>query len=54
MIMNKPKSKGLGDTLEKLIKTFKLVKTVGKKDCGSCKARKEKLNKLFPYSNLTI
>ena len=52
--MNKPKSKGLGDTLEKLIKTFKLVKVVGKKDCETCKARKDKLNKLFPYSNLAI
>ena len=43
--MDKTKSKGLGDTLEKLIKTFKLVKTVGKKDCKTCKARQEKLNK---------
>ena len=52
--MNKPKSKGLGDTLEKLIKTFKLVKVVGEKKCETCKARKEKLNKIFPYNNLTI
>ena len=41
--MDKTTSKGLGDTLEKLIKTFKLVKTVGKKDCKTCKARQEKL-----------
>ena len=52
--MNKTKSKGLGDTLKKLIKTFKLVKVVGKRDCKPCKARQDKLNKLFPYNNLAI
>ena len=48
------KSKGLGDTLKKLIETFKLEKVVGKKDCKPCKERQNKLNKLFPYNNLTI
>ena len=52
------KSKGLGDSIEKLTKTTGIktlvenifadeIKT-GKKDCG-CDKRKEKLNKLFPY-----
>lgn len=45
------KSKGLGDTIEKInlitgIKT--IVKKVVGKDCG-CDERKEKLNKMFPY-----
>ena len=48
------KSKGVGDTLKKLIGTFKLTKIVGKKKCRGCKARQEKLNNLFPYNNLTI
>jgi len=52
------KSKGLGDTIEKIttatgIKSFTDIladKGVfgSKKDCG-CKKRKEKLNKAFPY-----
>jgi hypothetical protein len=49
------KSKGLGDTIEKItkatgIKTVidKVSKTT-KKDCG-CNKRKDKLNKLFPYN----
>ena len=49
------KSKGLGDTVEKItkatgIKTLTELgsKYIGKKDCG-CKKRKEKLNKMFPY-----
>ena len=50
----KPKSKGLGDTVEKIteatgIKT--LVKWAVGEDCG-CDERKEKLNKLFPYQGL--
>jgi hypothetical protein len=45
------KSKGLGDTIEKIttvtgIKT--VVKKISKGDCG-CDKRKDKLNKLFPY-----
>ena len=56
--MEKNKSKGLGDTIEKIttatgIKTFADVLTRNgvfgkKKDCG-CNKRKEKLNKMFPY-----
>tara|TARA_R100001510_G_scaffold57771_1_gene67639 strand:+ start:910 stop:1101 length:192 start_codon:yes stop_codon:yes gene_type:complete len=49
------KSKGLGDSIEKITKATgikKVVDTVSKatgKDCG-CKSRKEKLNKMFPYN----
>ena len=50
------KSKGLGDSIEKItkatgIKSFvsKVNKILGK-DCG-CKERKKKLNKFFPYEN---
>ena len=40
------KSKGLGDTVSKVIKKA----TFGKvEECDSCKKRKEMLNKLFPY-----
>ena len=48
------KSKGLGDTIEKITKATgikRAVDVVSKamgKDCG-CKSRKEKLNKQFPY-----
>ena len=49
------KSKGLGDTIEKITKAtgiHSLVqmtnKAIGKKDCG-CGKRKETLNTLFPY-----
>lgn len=42
------KSKGLGDTIEKIIKATHLDIFVEGKDCG-CEARKEKLNQLFPY-----
>ena len=43
------KSKGLGDTIEKVLKKTGVKKlfTDGK-DCG-CDERKEKLNNLFPY-----
>ena len=44
------KSKGLGDTLEK-IAVITGIKSVVKKavgDCG-CSERKKKLNKLLPY-----
>ena len=49
------KSKGLGDTIEKITKTTgikKIVDTVVKvtrKDCG-CNKKKETLNRLFPYN----
>ena len=52
----KEKSKGLGDTIEKITKATgikKVVDTVSKvvnKDCG-CGQRKDTLNKLFPYNN---
>jgi len=48
------KSKGLGDTIEKITKATGIkavVETLSKvtgKDCG-CKQRKENLNKKFPY-----
>lgn len=50
------KSKGLGDSIEKITKATG-VKTIVNKvseglniPCG-CAARKEKLNKMFPYKN---
>ena len=49
------KSKGLGDTIEKITKVTgikKVVDTVSKatgKDCG-CSAKKDTLNKRFPYN----
>ena len=48
------KSKGLGDTIEKITKATgikRVVDTVSKatgRDCG-CKQRKMKLNKAMPY-----
>jgi hypothetical protein len=53
--MKERKSKGLGDTIEKITKVTgikKVVDTVSKvvnKDCG-CDQRKEDLNRLFPYN----
>lgn len=46
--MARKRSRGLGDTLEKVIKATGLQIFVEGKDCG-CDARKEKLNELFPY-----
>ena len=49
------KSKGLGDSIEKITRHTKiknLVDAVSKKtgkDCG-CKKRQNKLNKMFPYA----
>lgn len=50
------KSKGLGDTIEK-ITTYtgikKVAETVSKvtgKDCG-CNKRRDTLNRMFPYQN---
>jgi len=51
----KEKSKGLGDSIEKITKATgikKVVDTVSKvvkKDCG-CGKRKDTLNRLFPYN----
>jgi len=53
--MKKNKSKGLGDSIEKITKATgikKVVETVNKvvgKDCG-CAERKDTLNRLFPYN----
>ena len=51
------KSRGLGDTVEKITKltgvkkvTYAIQKVTGK-PCG-CNKRKEALNKMFPYTNL--
>ena len=49
-IVRTMKSKGLGDSIEKLTDATgikRLVKSVVK-NCG-CNRRKEKLNKMFPY-----
>lgn len=46
--MARPKSKGLGDTVEKIIKATGLQIFVDGKDCG-CEERKQKLNEMFPY-----
>jgi hypothetical protein len=54
--MEKNKSKGLGDTIEKITKVTGIKKVVDKvskatgKDCG-CNERKDTLNELFPYNN---
>ena len=51
----KEKSKGLGDSIEKITKATgikKVVEVVSKvtnKDCG-CNERKDTLNRLFPYN----
>lgn len=50
------KSRGLGDTIEKITKATGIKAVVDKisevtgEDCG-CQARKDKLNELFPYKN---
>ena len=50
------KSKGLGDTIQKITKATgikKVVDTVVKatgKDCG-CAKRQDTLNRFFPYNN---
>lgn len=49
--MNKTKSKGLGDTIDKITTATgikKVVKSVTGGNCG-CEKRREKLNKAFPY-----
>ena len=49
---NNMKSRGLGDSIEKITKSTGIIKVVkkivGKKDCG-CNKRKKQLNKLVPY-----
>jgi hypothetical protein len=48
------KSKGLGDTIEKITKATGIKKVVDTvtagKDCG-CKARRDALNRAFPYQD---
>ena len=52
----KLKSRGLGDTIEKVTEATgikKVVDTVSKatgKPCG-CKGRRDTLNRMFPYDN---
>ena len=49
------KSKGLGDTIEKITKATGIKKVIDKvnkvtgKDCG-CDKRKQTLNDIFPYN----
>ena len=50
------KSRGLGDSIEKITKATGIKKVVDKvakaagKDCG-CGKRQDTLNRLFPYNN---
>lgn len=45
---NHPPSRGLGDTIEKVIKKL----TFGRlRPCGRCRKRRERLNQRFPYGN---
>lgn len=47
------KSKGLGDTVDKILQKTKIkdiVKKVVDDDCG-CEERRKKLNQKFPYNN---
>ncbi len=47
------KSRGLGDTVEKITRSTgikKLVEKYGPEDCG-CDERRDKLNEMFPYKN---
>jgi hypothetical protein len=50
---NKMESKGLGDTIEKFTTATGIKKIADKipGGCG-CKARKEALNRMFPYNNV--
>lgn len=48
----KKKPKGLGDTIEQITEATgikKVVKAIAGDDCG-CDQRRDKLNKIFPYS----
>ncbi len=50
----KQKSKGLGDTIQKVTKATgveKIVKSFFGDDCG-CDERRDKLNKMFPYRDV--
>lgn len=57
---NSPASQGLGDTIAKITSATKLdvvaeqiAKAVGADDCG-CKARRERLNQMFPYNTTNV
>jgi len=41
-------SKGVGDTVEKILRSAGIQKVVGN-NCSPCEKRKEKLNQMFPY-----
>ena len=41
-------SKGVGDTVEKILRSTGIKKIVGE-SCSPCAKRKEKLNRMFPY-----
>lgn len=43
MSKDKEKPKGLGDSIKKV------TEAMGIKQCGACKKRQAKLNRLFPY-----
>ena len=50
----KPRSKGLGDSVEKVLQATgvdKVVKFIAGEDCG-CDKRKEFLNRKFPYKKI--
>ncbi len=55
MYLQKMKSKGLGDTIEKITKATGVkavvdkISEVTKKPCG-CGQRKNSLNRMFPYN----
>jgi hypothetical protein len=49
------KSKGLGDTIDKITTATGIKKAVkmmsNEKECTPCEQRRKKLNELFPYKN---
>ena len=50
--MDNQKSRGLGDTVEKITKATgikKIADSVTKGDCG-CAKRRDTLNRIFPYN----
>lgn len=42
---SKDPSKGLGDSIKKVTEALRIPQ------CGACKQRQAKLNRLFPYKN---
>jgi hypothetical protein len=43
------RDKGLGDTVARAIRTVSRNRI---KECGGCKDRRDKLNKIFPYRDV--